>query len=140
METITVALILKILGAGFALNVLWEFIHSRLYTTCLEQPWKKNAPLLLMMAAKDTFFILLFYAMTVLVFKTGDITNNPVQLAAFAAFALAFSFIDETISVRRGRWKYAPSMPTAAGVGVTPLLEIAVTGIATFYIVNLFAP
>ena len=41
-------------------------------------------------------------------------------------------FFDEKISLSLGRWEYASSMPTLLGVGLTPLLELAITGVLTF--------
>ena len=90
---------------------------------------------MLVMPAKDGFFIALFYSITVLLWRNWYILQNPYQLGCFVAIALAFAFIDEKISLAKKRWEYAPGMPLVFGVGLTPLLEIAVTGILTFCIV-----
>jgi len=36
------------------------------------------------------------------------------------------------------RWEYLPSMPTVFGVGLTPLIELATTGVAAFLVVFLY--
>jgi hypothetical protein len=113
---------------GFLLNMVWEIWHSQLYTTCLKQEWTKNVRLLTIMSLKDAFFIVLFYLVTVLLFGSYDIFSNSLQLVVFVFISLSFSFVDEKISIKKKRWEYAPAMPTIWGVGVTPLLEIAVTG------------
>lgn len=120
---------------GFILNVLWEFSHCWLYETCRRQSWRQNVPLLITMALKDGFFIVLFYTVVVFLFGIADILKSPAAVGAFVILAASFSFVDETISLRRKRWEYAAVMPTIFGVGVTPFLEIAVTGILTLVIV-----
>ena len=57
------------------------------------------------------------------------------RYAVFVATGLTFAFIDETISTRKGRWEYAPAMPRIFGVGLTPLLELPVTGIVALALV-----
>ena len=119
---------------GFLINIPWEFLHSRLYTTCRNQTWRENIPLLITMSLKDGFFISLFYVILSFSFGVRDITRAPGALILFIFLALAFSFFDEQISIRKKRWEYAPEMPLVSGVGVTPLFEIAVTGVTTFFI------
>lgn len=96
---------------------------------------RQYVPLIITMSGKDGIWITLFYALTVLVFKNIYIFGNHLQLTAFIVLGLLFSFVDEKISLKLKRWQYAPSMPTLFGVGLTPLLEIAVTGIITFLLV-----
>ena len=37
------------------------------------------------------------------------------------------------------KWSYAKAMPTVFGLGISPLAELAVTGLATFFIVGFLA-
>jgi hypothetical protein len=120
---------------GFLLNMVWEVWHSQLYTTCLKQEWTKNVRLLTIMSLKDAFFIVLFYLTTVFIFGSYDIFNNSLQLVFFVLISLSFSFVDEKISIKKKRWEYAPTMPTVFGVGITPLLEIAITGVLALVVV-----
>ena len=119
---------------GALLNFIWEFLHCRLYTTCIGMPKQKLSNLLTIMSLKDGFFIVLFYGVTVVLFRNVEIMQNIWQLTVFVLLCLTFSFIDERISIAKGRWQYVPSMPTVAGVGITPLLEIAATGVGAFWI------
>lgn len=57
------------------------------------------------------------------------------QTFLFVVLALVAGFCDEKISLKLGRWEYADTMPRVFGVGVTPFLEFAVTGLLTFAIV-----
>lgn len=122
-------------GVGVLLNVIWEFAHCQLYETCRRQTWRHNVPLLVKMSFKDGFFIVLFYLITAGVFQSANPLQNPRQLSMFLIISFVFAFADEKISTRLGRWQYAPAMPTLFGVGLTPLLEIAATGLATFFLI-----
>jgi len=84
------------------------------------------------MSLKDSFWISLFYLITVLIFKNINILNNYLQLSVFIIMALAFAFIDESISIKIGRWQYSKKMPKLFNVGITPLFELTVTGILVF--------
>ncbi len=121
---------------AFFLNLLWELWHSRLYETCHTMPLDRYVKLITVMSLKDAFWIISFYGITVLLFQNTAIFEKPFQLTAFITLALAFSFIDEKISLTRGRWSYAKEMPTILGVGLTPLFEVAMTGITSLVIVS----
>jgi hypothetical protein len=107
-------------------------IHSQLYTTCLKAKLKNFIPLIVGASLKDGFWISLFFLISVYIFGNITILNNKPQLLLFVILALLFSFIDEKISLKIKRWEYSKQMPKIFGVGITPLLELAVTGILTF--------
>lgn len=126
-------ILIQIFIISFFLNLLWEVIHSQLYTTCLESPLKKYIPLIIFASIKDWFFITLFYLISVFIFGSQNILDNYTQLSFFIIISLIFSFFDERISLKQKRWQYSSEMPTIFGVWITPLLEIAVTGVVCFW-------
>ena len=121
-------LILSIWAIGFILNLVWKFRHCMLYDTCHTMPKNKLKKLLILMSAKDGFFIVLFYLITFLVFNNQNITINLIPFSVFILLCLGFSFIDEKISLKLKRWKYTNRMPKLFGIGLSPLLEIAEIG------------
>lgn len=128
--------LLPLFGVGVALNLIWEVAHHQLYETCRRQTWRENVPLLITMSLKDGAFIVLFFLITAGLFHTTNILAVPLATALFLGLALSFSYLDEKISLRRKRWEYANTMPTIGGVGVTPLLELAVTGLIAIWLVT----
>lgn len=128
-------ILLKIFVVSFLINVIWEFSHCMLYKTCWTMKWPALTKLLLKMSVKDGLWISLFYFVTFIIFQNTNPFDIWSQAALFAVIALGFAFIDEKISVARGRWEYGPKMPLFFGVGLTPLLELVVTGLLTFVIV-----
>lgn len=128
-------ILVQIFIVSFFLNLLWEVIHSQLYTTCLEAPLKKYILLIIFASIKDAFFITLFYLISVFIFDDRKILENLNQILFFIVTSLTFSFIDEKVSLKQKRWQYTNEMPTIFGVWVTPLLEIAMTWVVCFWLV-----
>jgi hypothetical protein len=131
------SIVLQVFLISFLINLLWEVIHSQLYTTCLKAPLKKYIPLIIGASLKDGWWISLLFGITVILFRNINILSNLPQLIFFVVLSLAFSFYVEKTALKKKRWEYAKQMPTIFGVGITPLLEIAITGIVAFLYVFL---
>jgi len=127
----------KIIIVSFVLNIFWELIHSRLYATCLAMPRKKYYKVIIWASIKDSFWIFIFYLITAFIFNK-NILNNYGAIFLFSILCLIFSFVDEKISLKLKRWEYSINMPKIFGVGLTPLLELAITGLITFFIISKF--
>lgn len=129
----------KILLLGFLVNMPWEVLHSALYTTCYQMPFQKYTRLITTMSFKDGVWMSVFYLISYFLFGEINILNSLPQTTFFFILALSFSFIDEKISLRMKRWEYNEHMPRIGGVGITPFLEIGVTGLVTFFLLfNIF--
>lgn len=128
-------LLIEIFIVSFFLNLLWEMLHSQLYTTCLETNLKKYINLIIFASIKDALFISLFYLISVFIFDNKIILENLNQLVFFIITALTFSFIDEKVSLRQKRWQYSKKMIKLFWVWITPLFEIAITGYITFLVI-----
>ena len=136
MGMLTAAIVLWL--CAFALNLLWEFGHCRLYRTCRQLSPRRRVRLLTTMSAKDAALVVVFYLLTAVLFGTADITSTSGALLFFSGLGLIFAAVAETVSIRLGRWEYTPAMPTVLGVGLSPLLELVITGltavIVTFHL------
>lgn len=109
---------------AFGLNVVWEFAHSWLYTTCRAMSFFALTKLLVWQAFKDALWI------------SGIYYISP-NLFVFVAVLLLFAYIVEWHALKTKRWEYAPEMPRIFGVGLTPLLELSVTGLLAVFLVSL---
>lgn len=126
------SILFQIFFISFLINLSWEVIHSQLYTTCQKLSLNKYIPLIIKVSLKDGFWISIFYIISFYIFQNTNILLDTNQLILFILLALSFSFIDEKISLKMKRWEYTAEMPTIFKVGITPLLELAVTGTLTF--------
>ena len=113
-----VANLAVLFSIAFVLNLVWEFAHVRLYTT------KVSSLFLVWQSVKDAWWILLVFL----------VSPNPLVMAPIL---LVFSWAVERHAITTKRWEYAPTMPRVLGVGLSPLLELAVTGLVALYIVTL---
>jgi hypothetical protein len=132
-----ILLLLQIFFVSFLINLLWEVTHSQFYNTCLKIKLKKYIPLIIGASIKDGLGISLLFWISTIIFKNVNVLQNSYHLLFFTLVALVSSFIDEKVSLKMKRWEYSEEMPRIFGVGFTPLLQIAITGILTFLYVFL---
>lgn len=128
-------LILKLFIIGFLLNFFYEVLHSELYATFKKMKYVERVSLICVMALKDAFWVVLFYVLVALAAGVNNILLTPLSICMFALISVLFSYFDEKISISLKRWEYSSAMPQFSGVGITPFLQIVVTGFATLYIV-----
>lgn len=131
------SILFQIFLISFLFNLLWEVLHSQLYLTCLKLPLKRFIPLIVGASLKDSFWISLFFLVSAALFRNINILQNSSQLLVFLFLAFLFAFFDEKISLKKKRWQYTKQMPKIVGVGISPLFELAITGILTFLYVFL---
>ena len=114
---------------AFLLNFVWEVWHSQLYTTCRTMPLADYIPLMTIQSLKDALWITLAYAI-VLWFS--------LPLWVFALGLVIFSALVELHALRTKRWEYAPEMPTLFGIGLTPFIELALTGLLALALLHMY--
>lgn len=108
-------------------------IHSLLYKTCYEVGLKKYVYLIIKGAVFDGFWISLIYSITYITFKNINIFNNYLQLSLFLIIALLFAYAWEIYAIKNKRWEYTSKMPLILNIGLTPLIQLALTGIIAIY-------
>lgn len=127
-------IIVKIIVISFFTNLLYELFHSVLYTTCLEMPVKKYVRLIFKASSVDAILIAGFYLITYVIFKNENPLMNNYQLGLFFIMSIAWAYLWEIYSIKHKRWEYSKNMPIVMGVGLTPLVQLFLTGILAFYI------
>ncbi len=74
----------------------------------------------------DGIAITIIYYFSYLIFKN-------LYLAPFSTISVAFAYVWEMYSLKTGKWEYAKEMPIVFGVGLTPLVQLFLTGVLTLY-------
>jgi hypothetical protein len=100
--------------AGVAINVAWEFGQAGLYGG--RPPWW-----VYLEAAVTDGLIIAFAALFAALWRRAFWPVFLVALLATAAFI-------ELRALAQGRWSYAESMPTVFTIGLSPLVQLALTG------------
>ena len=115
------------------LNLIWEFAHSVLYNDTSGIPKTLH---LITASLTDVVWIFLIFAIISLIYKKMDWMNNlkPSHYILTIVLGVIFSIIIELINLNLGRWSYLETMPTILGIGLSPLLQLAVTGIISLLI------
>lgn len=126
-------LIIKIFLIGFFINLLYELLHSLLFKTCIEAPLKKYIYLMIKAAVFDGSAIAIIYIIA------NGISSGFYQMIIFVIISVLFAYSWEIYSIKAGKWEYSDSMPVLLGAGVTPIVQLALTGLISIYIaINLF--
>ena len=117
------------------LNILWEFSHHSLYISLSEIP---KYPHLIIASFTDMFIILGVYLIISMKNKNTDWIKNPNKfdylMQIFLSIIIAI-FI-EIINLKLGRWEYTAAMPTLFGIGISPLIQLALTGITPLILIK----
>ncbi len=97
-------------------------------------PIKKYVPLMFKAASVDAVWIAGLYLITYLIFKNENPLVNNYQLGLFFIMSIAWAYFWEIYSTKNKRWEYSKKMPLVFGAGLTPLIQLFLTGTLSFYI------
>ncbi len=117
------------------LNIIWEFSHHFLY---IDLSGIAKYPHLVIASFADMLIILGIFMIISLKNRSFSWMKHPGKfdylLVVLLGFAVAI-FI-EIINLNLGRWKYTDAMPTLFGIGISPLIQLALTGVISLIILN----
>ncbi len=115
------------------LNLIWEFSHYRLYNDLSSIT---GAPHLIIAAITDVLWIFLIYIIISMINRNFNWINKPHKkdYILFILFALIVATLIEIINIKLGRWSYKESMPTILRIGISPLIQLAITGLISLKI------
>lgn len=114
---------------ALALNLIWEFSHYHLYT---DLSGISPTPHLLLASFTDAFILMC-------IFKGISLKNPGKKDALLLLFTSLFvAIVIEKINLDLGRWAYTSSMPTLFGLGLSPLIQLACTGLLTLKLTSSF--
>jgi len=132
---------ISIFVVGFLINFFWESWHG---VYLYEDMWgsvEAYVALITTASLGDGLYLTLVYMLGVLLFKNtvwmSRLTSIRIWYIVGAGVALAV-FIEYKGIYLLQKWSYLEAMPTIVTLGVSPLAELAVTGLITFYVVGYF--
>lgn len=135
----------RIFFTAFFINLLYELLHSVLYKTRIKAPLPKYFYLILKAAIFDGFLITVIYYLVYFFFNNFTVLpplgfqaynpfNNYLQIVAFLLISLIFAYLWEVYSVKNKRWEYSDKMPLIFRAGITPVIQLALTGFLSLYL------
>jgi len=132
---------LKVFTIAFLLNLIYELSHSRLYDwkkPPLNPEFKFYLKTILNSTLGDALFITSFIWVVSLIKRSTVWLISPVIMdyAIIILLGVAAAVIMETHARNSGRWYYSKYMPQVFKVGITPLVQLALTGVLALKILG----
>lgn len=125
--------------SALTLHGLWEVLHLPLYTLWDDPNRGRVVRYLAHCLAGDVLIAVGTYLLTAIVFRELDWPRRRPWPAGAVAVALGLGFTvwSEWYNVYiLGAWAYAPTMPTVAGIGLTPLLQWLIVPVLTILLIR----
>jgi hypothetical protein len=120
---------------AFILNLIWEFCHYRLYFDMTGIP---QVPHIILASFVDVILISLIFIVVSFKNKKPNWIICPKEKDYFFVIlsGLVIAFFWELINLQLGRWTYKFTMPLFFGVGLSPLLQLAITSVLSLCVYN----
>ncbi|MEK6893857.1 MAG: hypothetical protein AABX10_00160 [Nanoarchaeota archaeon] len=134
--------IIMFLAVSFFLNLFWEVAHSVLYD------WNSSplinsvyffVPKILSATLGDALYIFIMILIISLFSKDFIWLDKPAKAhyLSLILLGLIFTVLIELNAKYLNLWIYLPSMPLIFGLGVSPLVQLAITSTLSLFIIQL---
>jgi len=130
-------LLLMIFGFAFPLNFLWEALHAVYLYQRQDFQALTYVPMLLYVSTMDGLIIEALYLFLAAASRClfWIIPLLKRHQLAFACGGCAVAAVIEYRAVFVDhRWAYGPAMPTVFGIGLSPLIQLGVTGLLSIWL------
>src|SRR3989344_3112298 len=116
---------------SYLLNFLWESLHAFLFYEGLDNFLSGDyVKLMLYVSGVDALMILACYLLTYLLVREFRWFKMRKGKMLFSLFAFAFAVFVEIKGVYiQNKWSYNDYMPVLFGLGLSPLLQLILTGL-----------
>lgn len=122
---------------SFLLNFVWESLHAVFLYEWHNFEALRYVSMVMYASTMDSVLILSMYAITSAVFWDYAWIKglNKHNLAVFVSSGLIIAaFIEYRAVFVLHKWAYNSLMPTLFGIGISPLVQLGVTGIVSLYL------
>ena len=129
--------ILYLFIIAFITNLIWENLQAPLYTSF--KNFGQHFSFCLVASLVDAVVILAFYFIISLIRKDAFWLLN-IRLAdmlVLLALGLLTALLFEKWALQSGTWDYTSEMPVIFGIGLAPLIQLAILSIISIYLVKI---
>ncbi|NTV02903.1 MAG: hypothetical protein HGB04_09025 [Chlorobiaceae bacterium] len=117
-------------ASAFLLNFCWESWHGLLYRAHQELPAFTYVPMMAQMALADALAVTGMQLSVALFARDFRWRLSARNISLFCIVGAVPAWAVEYAAVSRMHfWSYTPSMPTLFGVGLSPLVQLPLTGL-----------
>jgi len=120
---------------ALVLNFAWENLQFPLYNSVLSFKsifgfsFNSLFSIALYASLIDAFWITAVYLLIAIIDKNIRWELNKVNLILFSITLILIAMIMERFGLSSGRWSYSSLVPIIFGIGLSPLIQLAVTGL-----------
>lgn len=136
-------LVIMVLVVSFFINLLWEVAHSLLYdwnVFPLQNTVQFYVPKILLASLSDVMYLFIILLLISL-FRRGFVwISNPKgrDYVSLVMWGILFAIFVEIKAQTLGLWSYNQYMPLVFGIGLTPLIQLALTSSLSLFIISRF--
>lgn len=124
---------------AYVINFLWESFHAFILYEDHNLLSTEYVPMMSYVATVDAFLISAIYLIIAGMFRNlfwiKEIRKGSLITFAILGIIIA-AFIEYRAVFLIDRWSYSDLMPTLFGIGISPLFQLAITGLVAIYIVH----
>ena len=130
---------LFIFAISFLLNFIWESFHSAFLYEGMDFKARKYVLMVSYASAVDSSLILGIYLLVsflwrdILWFRKMNRKHGYATFIAGLAIAALIEYRRVFITMT---WRYNELMPTIFGIGLSPLFQLGITGVTTFWLMR----
>lgn len=122
---------------SYLMNFVWEAVHAVYLYEGHDFNAEKYVRMVAYVSAVDGVLILAVFFLIALLWR--DLSwlshmNKRHVMAACGVWTVVAAVLEYEKVYVMGEWRYKTLMPTIFGIGISPLLQLGVTGLATFWI------
>ena len=120
--------IFLLFALALALNLVWEFSHYSLYIDLSGIPSTRH---LIQASFFDLIFVFCIFSLVSLKNRGWKWVGKPdyTDYTLVSLFGIVIAIFIESWALSSGRWSYTSSMPLVFGIGLTPLIQLALTAV-----------
>ena len=132
-----VSILFLIFFSCFLLNFLWEAIHSVYLYKNHDFAASSYIPMLIYVSSVDSLVVLgLYIGVSIIwlnLFWIKVMLKSQVLVFLFIGIVVA-AIIEYRSAIYFHRWMYREDMPTVFGIGISPLVQLSITGIIAVWL------
>lgn len=125
--------------SAYLLNFFWETWHAVYLYQGHNFPIKKYVSMIGYVSLVDALLLIGIFAVGVLIWKNffwfKDINKKKYWYIIASAIAIAIAIEVKGVYIFN-QWSYNELMPTVFGIGISPLLQLAVTGLISVLLIR----
>lgn len=129
-------LLLLVFAAGFITNLVWENAQAPLYEGY--ESFSQHFVFCLAASAVDGAIVVLLYVLVFLIRKNMFwlLHSDMKDVGIIVIFGALTAIVFEIVALKNGLWNYTKDMPLVFGLGLIPLMQLSILPALSIYLLK----